>query len=490
VVFALLFVAVPVARAQAGAPLAAKASILVDADTGNVLDGVNVHQPLPPASLSKIFTALAAVHALEPGTAVPVSARAAGMPAHNLNMKAGQVWTVEDVLGSLLVSSANDAAMALAERVAGTAEGFVDVLGATSSRLGLADQPTLQDPSGLDDNFSIGGGNKVSARDLAIASRAVLAEPRLASLVSTPVYSFTGGDGIAHRLGNHNRMLKVYRGSVGVKTGYTKRSMHSLAAAATRDGRTMIAVIIGAPGDTYTLASNLLDKGFGTPVASESTADRLPAVPSGAVQSAVTTVPARTTVAVNPKVSPAAAAAAASVVPNTVNASASHAGGGGSSWLGAVGGFTFRTIVMLLVAVLILRVRAVMRQRNRQATATRTKTYRVPPRSRAIPATIDLADSAPVPSAPVRAARTPRPPRPLRVAKAKPSQATLVTAPMKTIRPRASAPKHARPVVPPAHRRSRPLVAVERVKHPEEVAIDPRLAKRFEILVRTGQVVP
>ena len=232
VVLALLFVAGVDARAQA-VPLTPKASILVDADTGAILDGTNIHTPLPPASLSKIFTALAAVAALEPNSDVPVSARTAGMPAHNMNMKEGQVWVLEDVLGALLVSSANDAGMALAERVSGTAEAFGDALDRLAARLRLADSPELHDPSGLDDEFSVGGGNKVSARDLAIAARAVLAEPRLAPIVASPVYSFTGGDGIAHRLGNHNRLLRTYPGAVGMKTGYTKRSLHSLVAAAT-----------------------------------------------------------------------------------------------------------------------------------------------------------------------------------------------------------------------------------------------------------------
>ncbi len=182
---ALAFVTVPEARAQTAPGLTPKASIVVDAETGAVIAGTNIHEPLPPASLTKILTALTAVATLEPGATIPVSARTAGMPAHNMNMKEGQVWVLEDVLASLLVSSANDAGMALAERVSGTAEAFGEALQSTANRLGMADRPQLQDPSGLDDEFSVGGGNRISARDLAIAARAVLAEPRLAPIVST-----------------------------------------------------------------------------------------------------------------------------------------------------------------------------------------------------------------------------------------------------------------------------------------------------------------
>jgi len=93
------------------------------------------------------------------------------------------------------------------------------------------------------------------------------------------VYAFTGPDGVAHRLGNHNLMLKTYAGLVGMKTGYTKRAMHSYIAAATRDGRTMISVQLGAPGDTYGPAAAMLDRGFATPVSAEGSTDRLPTTP-------------------------------------------------------------------------------------------------------------------------------------------------------------------------------------------------------------------
>jgi D-alanyl-D-alanine carboxypeptidase len=251
--------------------------MLVDGDTGAVLSASNARQPLPVASLSKIVTALAVIHALPPGTAIAVSAKAEGMPARKINMKAGQVWTLEDSLTSMLLSSANDAAVAMAERVSGSLEQFIGELDATAARIGMEDHPVLHDPAGLDDEFSVEGGNLISARDLAIAARALLAEKRLAQLVATYEARFLGGDGIQHRLINHNRMLKTYAGAIGVKTGYTKRSGRCLVAAAQRDGRTMIAVVI----DTYDsggAAAALLDQGFATAVGAEP-ATRLPEKP-------------------------------------------------------------------------------------------------------------------------------------------------------------------------------------------------------------------
>jgi D-alanyl-D-alanine carboxypeptidase len=248
--------------------------VLVDADTGAVISASNDREPKPVASLSKIITALTVVHALKPGTDIPVSLRAEGMPARKINMKAGQVWTLEDALLSMMLSSANDAAVALAERTSGSLEEFMGDLQATATRIGLQDAPVLRDPAGLDDEFSVEGGNLISARDLAIAGRALLNDKRLAQVVASVDARFLGGDGIQHHLINHNRLLKTYPGAIGLKTGFTKRSGRCLVAAAQRDGRTMIAVVIDTY-DTYGAASRLLDQGFATPVSAEP-ADRLP----------------------------------------------------------------------------------------------------------------------------------------------------------------------------------------------------------------------
>ena len=253
--------------------------VLVDADTGNIIDAANAHVPMRPASLTKVITALTADALLTPDTPIPVSARAAGMPAHNLNMKAGQVWTYTDALHALLLSSANDAAVALSEAAAGSVESFQQRFAATASTLSMADSPVLMDPAGLDDHESVGGGNLVSARDLAIAARALLATPTLAEAVAAREYRFHGVDNVDHRLINHNRLLRTYPGAIGMKTGYTARAGNCLIAVAKRDGRTMISVVLHAVGTSYDPSVALLDKGFATPVAAESAEDHLPAVP-------------------------------------------------------------------------------------------------------------------------------------------------------------------------------------------------------------------
>ena len=257
-----------------------KAWVVVDADTGALVDGGREREPMLVASVFKVLTALVVVENLSPDAEVPISARAESMPARKMQLEQGEVWSAHDLIHALLLVSANDAAVALAERVAGSLEGFGGMLDRTAERLQLADSPVLRDPAGLDDEFSVGGGNLISARDLAIATRAFLAYDEITRIVGLPEYRFTGGDGEPHRLLNHNRLLKLYPGAIGIKTGYTKRAGHSLIGAATRDGRTMVAVVLGA-AEPYRSVAQLLDKGFATPVAAQEGLDHLPPVVLG-----------------------------------------------------------------------------------------------------------------------------------------------------------------------------------------------------------------
>ena len=280
-----------------------KAWVLVDDDTGAVIDGGSDHQPMLPASVSKILTALIAVQQLAPDADVPVSPVAQGMPARNMNLKAGQVWKFEDVLHALLLVSANDAAVALAERIAGTRENFAAVMARTAEHLHMQDSPVLNDPAGLDDEFSLAGGNRISAYDLAIATRAAMAVDEIRAVVATQIYKFHGGDGNDHRILNHNLLLKTYPGAIGVKTGYTRHAGHSLIAAATRDGRTMLAVVLDAP-DPNRFATGLLDKGFATPSGAEASMEHLPAIVPGASLDASTTPRAATVLRHSPVAKP------------------------------------------------------------------------------------------------------------------------------------------------------------------------------------------
>ncbi|HEV3352296.1 MAG TPA: D-alanyl-D-alanine carboxypeptidase family protein [Acidimicrobiales bacterium] len=272
-----------------------KAWILVDSDTGAVLEQGNAHEPLPPASVTKVLTALIATEQLKPGDDIPISAQAQGMPARNMNMKAGQVWKFEDVLHALLMVSANDAAVALAEKVSGSRQEFANVMAQTAQRIGMDDNPVLRDPAGLDDEFSNEGGNLLSAHDLAVAARNALDNDQIRAIASTQVYKFHGGDNNDHRLLNEDLLLKTYPGAIGMKTGWTRKAGHSFIGAATRDGRTMVSVVLGAT-DIYRTSTALLDKGFATPVSAEAGLEHLPAVvPAATVAEPAKAVPLQQT---------------------------------------------------------------------------------------------------------------------------------------------------------------------------------------------------
>jgi D-alanyl-D-alanine carboxypeptidase (penicillin-binding protein 5/6) len=148
-----------------------------------------------------------------------------------------------------------------------------------ADELGLADAPVLRDPAGLDDDRSVDGGNLLSARDLAIAGRAYLADPELAAIAVAPGHEWMGGDGAPHSVTNLNAFLDAYPGAIGVKTGSTRRAGLTFVGAAERDGRTLLAVVLGSQNH-YAHARELLDAGFLLAAVGERTGDTLPPVPT------------------------------------------------------------------------------------------------------------------------------------------------------------------------------------------------------------------
>jgi len=254
------------------------AYVLVDVGTANVLAGYREHVPLAPASLTKIVTALVAVGYLHPQARVPGTPQSADAYPNNVGIEKGVGWPLEDVLQSLLVFSANDAAYALAQRVSGSLAAFGPVMERAARQMGMSDNPIFHDPAGLDGSEGVDGGNLVSARDLAIAGRDLLSVPELAQIVSERSYSFVDPTGKVHDLPSMNYVfLESYIGAVGIKTGFTDRAGACIVAAATRKGRTMLAVVMNGYNSTQT-AMDLLDQGFATPAASEKGTDRLPPV--------------------------------------------------------------------------------------------------------------------------------------------------------------------------------------------------------------------
>ena len=244
-------------RAVYAAPsLSARAAVLMEASTGQVLMESAAHERLPMASTTKIMTALVALEHADLSQPVQISEKAVGVEGSSVYLKAGEILTMEQLLCALMLESANDAAAAIAIEIAGDIESFADLMNETAQRIGLTDTH-FTNPHGLDnaEHYS-------SAYDLAMLARYALQNPDFARIVSTYKTSIPlGGDEGIRVLINHNKMLKYYDGTIGVKTGYTKRCGRCLVSAATRDGVTMIAVTLSAPDD-WRDHTAMLDYGF------------------------------------------------------------------------------------------------------------------------------------------------------------------------------------------------------------------------------------
>jgi D-alanyl-D-alanine carboxypeptidase len=365
-----------------------KAFIVVDVATGAVLAADHEHDALPPASTAKVMTALTAIERLAPDALVNVSPLAAGQPASRINMQAGQQWPLNDAIASLLLASANDAAYAIAETAGGSVDGFVVAQQETADRLGMQDS-TFADPAGLDDETSFDGGPRMSAYDIAIATRNALAVPELAAWGALRTYRFVDPAGLQRSLTNHNKLLpdasRAYPFATGFKTGFTNRAGHTLTATATRDGRSLIAVVLNTY-DTYGWAVQLLEQGFAT-ANEQGTGAELPdvavspfaqraaaqqaflALTSGPVTTATTAAgPTTSTTAAGPTTS---AAPPSSTVERRVTGSevAQSRDAGGDD--GGNGGFfdvrlAVAVLVVLLVVAFFVRRRVVRRQRARR----------------------------------------------------------------------------------------------------------------------------
>ncbi|SRR6266542_3572167 len=241
----------------AGPKVASGFAILVDAQTGTVLWTRHATTARAPASLTKMLTALLVRASLRLDTVAVAGRDAAKTPANKLALKPGQKIMVSQALAALMVVSANDMAVLLADRTAGSVRRFERAMNLASTRLGLR-QSSWHSPNGLD-----APAHRSSAFDLAILARAVLHDPWLAKLVRMDRVVFTTPDLHRHELYAHSRFLKEYRGAVGIKTGFTDDAGRCLAAAATRKGRTLIAIVLRSR-DPAADATQLMNWGFGS----------------------------------------------------------------------------------------------------------------------------------------------------------------------------------------------------------------------------------
>jgi len=256
----LLIAAILVLFAAAPAAWATDpAFIVVDAGKGVVLAHDQSDRRWPPASVTKVMTAYITFKALKSGqlkltSPVVISAKAVGEPPSKMGYKAGTVVTVDNALKMMIVRSANDIAMALAETIGGSEANFVKLMNAEARRLGM-NGTTFKNPNGLP-----AAGQYSTARDLAVLARA--------AWMQFPEYRDYFGI-TAIRAGNkvlrsYNTLLDHYRGANGMKTGFVCASGFNIVATATKNGRTLIAVVLGDSSATAraVTAAGLLDKGF------------------------------------------------------------------------------------------------------------------------------------------------------------------------------------------------------------------------------------
>lgn len=236
--------------------------ILMEAKTGKILYEKNADEALPPASVTKVMTMLLLFEAIDAGTirlddTVQASERAASMGGSQIYLKVGEEMSVDDLLKSLIVSSANDAAVALAEHLAGSEEAFVARMNERAAELGMANTH-FENTNGLDDTAT---NHLTSARDIALMTREVL-KHEIVYRYST-IWMDTVRDG-AFGLTNTNRLIRFYKGATGLKTGSTAKAKFCISATAERDGLSLIAVIMGAPTRDVrnALAASLFDFGF------------------------------------------------------------------------------------------------------------------------------------------------------------------------------------------------------------------------------------
>lgn len=257
VVLCWLALMAPVIASPAAARVEAR--ILIDYDTGTVLEASNADRAVVPASLTKMMTLYLTFQALESGdlrltTDLPISSRAAAMPPTKLGLQPGETIEVEAAILGLVTRSANDAAAVLGEALGGSESGFAQIMTRSARQMGMT-KTVFRNASGLPDSTQ-----RTTVRDLArLATRLIADYPEYYRYFSRPSFSYRGR---VH--GNHNRLLATYRGMDGLKTGYTRASGFNLAASAVRNDRRLIAVVVGGATSRARDAKMvaLLDKGF------------------------------------------------------------------------------------------------------------------------------------------------------------------------------------------------------------------------------------
>lgn len=237
--------------------VSAEYACVIEMDSASVIYEKNARQKHSMASTTKIMTALLAVESGTTDDVVTVSRNASLQEGSSIYLRAGDKIVMRDLLYGLMLNSGNDAAVAVAEHIAGSADEFAKLMTKRAKQIG-AENTQFKNPNGLDAD-----GHYTTAYDLALIARAAMQNEEFAEIVGTKNKKITLlNNGADIYLSNHNKMLKIYEGAIGVKTGYTRATGRCLVSAAQRGEMSFIAVTLNAPND-WTDHKNMLDYAFG-----------------------------------------------------------------------------------------------------------------------------------------------------------------------------------------------------------------------------------
>ena len=257
------FFILPVAKAEDSLNLTSESAILMDAESGKILYEKNIDEQLPMASMTKIMSMLLIMESIEEGSLnysdkVLISENASGMGGSQVFLQAGEEYTVDSLLKCIAVSSANDAVVAMAEKISGSVDAFVKLMNERASELGLKNTH-FTNPHGLDneDHYS-------TAYDMAIIARELLKHEDILKYTSIYEDYLTKPDGSQIWLVNTNRLVRFYDGVDGLKTGYTTEAGYCLTATAKKNDLRLISVVMKSPSaeDRSSDTSSLLTYGF------------------------------------------------------------------------------------------------------------------------------------------------------------------------------------------------------------------------------------
>ena len=241
----------------------AKSALLMEPDNGKIIFEKNCHDKFEPASVTKIMTLLLVMEAVDSGKItmadkVTISETAKKMGGSTMLLDTGEIRTVEELVKGVAIASGNDAAVALAEYLGGSEEGFVDLMNKRAQELGM-ENTTFKNCNGLPKE-----GHLMSTYDISIMSRELLKHDSVLKYTGTYMETLSEGRKTPIEMVNHNKLVRFFKGCDGLKTGFTRKAGYCISATAVRDDVRMLSVIMGAP--TYKKrnkdASMLMNFGF------------------------------------------------------------------------------------------------------------------------------------------------------------------------------------------------------------------------------------